>query len=133
MSRCACRRVVVLIALDRARAQCAMGGDDRGIGGCVVLDGFDVDEGVEGPYVDLSAALPRSRGGWREADLQLRSLAARRRALDVAEAHWLRVAREAQVHKHLGFGSFVEYIERTLGYRPRTALERLRVADALAA
>ena len=96
-----------------------------------MLDGFDVE--VDGQYVDLASALPRTRGGWREADLQLRSLAARRRALDVAEAHWLRVAREAQVHKHLGFGSFVEYIERTLGYRPRTALERLRVADALAA
>ena len=98
-----------------------------------MLDGFDVDDGVEGPYVDLGSALPRMRGGWREADLQLRSLAARRRALDVAEAHWLRVAREAQVHKHLGFGTFIEYIERTLGYRPRTALERLRVADARAA
>jgi hypothetical protein len=96
-----------------------------------VLDGFDVE--IDGPYVDLSAALPRPRSAWREADTELRRLAARRCALDAAEAHWLRAARDAQVHRHLGFGTFVEYVERTLGYRPRTALERLRVADALAA
>jgi hypothetical protein len=69
---------------------------------------------------------------WRSVDRQLRRLAARRSALDAAEAHWLREARRTEVHRHLGLGSLVEYLERTLGYAPRTALERLRVADALA-
>ena len=70
--------------------------------------------------------------GWREVDTQLRRLAAHRCALDAAEAHWLRLAKRAEIHRHVGLGSFVEYLERTLGYRPRTALERIRVAEALA-
>src|SRR5215216_3345438 len=69
--------------------------------------------------------------GWREVDRQLRRLAARRGALDVEEARWLSRARAAQIHRHLGFGTFGEYVERVLGYAPRTALERMRVAEAL--
>src|SRR5690349_16348914 len=68
---------------------------------------------------------------WREADLQLRRLAARRAALDAEEAKWLLRARGAGVHEHCGFGSFVEYCERVLGYKPHTTRERLRVAEAL--
>jgi len=68
---------------------------------------------------------------WREAHRQLQRIAARRAALDVEEARWLLVAKREQVHVHLGFGSFIEYVERTLGYRPRTTLDRLRVAEAL--
>ena len=69
---------------------------------------------------------------WRDADQQLRRLAARRAALDLEEAHWLVVARRTRVHAHLGMGSFLEYVERVLGYRPHTARERLRTAEALA-
>ena len=97
-----------------------------------VLVSFDGAEG-DGHFVFDGAEPVVSNAGWREADRQLRRLAARRCALDAAEAHGLRAARDAEVHRHLGLGSFVEYLERTLGYRPRTALERLRVADALAA
>jgi len=68
---------------------------------------------------------------WREAHRQLQQLAVRRGALDADEARWLLTARREQVHVHLGFGSFIEYAERTLGYRPRTTLDRLRVAEAL--
>lgn len=68
---------------------------------------------------------------WREADRQLRRIAARRAALDVEEAHWILVARRADVHVPLGFATFLEYVERRLGYAPHTALERLRVAEAL--
>jgi hypothetical protein len=35
------------------------------------------------------------------------------------------------VHLHLGFASFAEYVERMLGYKPRSTEERLRVAEAL--
>ena len=89
---------------------------------------FDRGDVREGEY-DVAAEAPES---WRVVDTQLRRLAARRCALDAAEAHWLRLAKRAELHWHLGFGSLVEYLERTLGYRPRTALERIRVAEALA-
>jgi len=69
--------------------------------------------------------------GWREAHDRLVGIAKRRAGLDVDEAKWLLIARREQVHVPLGFGSFLEYMERTLGYRPRTAIERLRVAEEL--
>jgi len=69
--------------------------------------------------------------GWREAHDRLVGIAKRRAGLDVEEARWLLIARREQVHVPLGFGSFLEYLERTLGYRPRTAIERLRVAEEL--
>ena len=82
---------------------------------------------------------PRGRGegsvggrtSWREADRQLRRIAARRAALDAETAHWLLVARRARAHEALGFATFLEYVERRLGYAPHTAIERLRVAEAL--
>ena len=73
----------------------------------------------------------RAAEDWREIHRQLRRLAARRAALDAEEVRWLLAARRAEVHRHLGFASWMEYIERTLGYAPRTALDRLRVAEAL--
>jgi len=69
--------------------------------------------------------------GWREAHDTLVGIAKRRGGLDAEEATWLLIARREQVHVPLGFGSFLEYLERTLGYRPRTAIERLRVAEEL--
>ena len=45
----------------------------------------------------------------------------------------MRRARTAGVHRHLGFATFAEYVERVLGYAPGVARERMRVADALAA
>jgi hypothetical protein len=68
---------------------------------------------------------------WREIDLALRRIAKRRAALDAEEARWLMAAQRAEVHRHLGMGSFREYLERVLGYAPRTAQERIRVAEAL--
>ncbi len=81
--------------------------------------------------VELGAPTEPAHVDWREADRALRRLARQRARLDVDEARWLLIARRAQVHVELGLGSFLEYIERVLGYRPRTALERLRVAEAL--
>jgi hypothetical protein len=40
-------------------------------------------------------------------------------------------ARKTEVHRHLGFATLLEYVERVLGYGPHAATERLRVADAL--
>ena len=68
---------------------------------------------------------------WREIDQAVRRLAKRRARLDVEEAALLLAARSAEVHRHLGMGSFEEYLERVLGYSPRKARERMRAAEAL--
>jgi len=78
-----------------------------------------------------AVSLQRREVDWREADRQLRRLAARRGEVDAEEARWMLAAERAAVHRHLGFGSFAEYVERILGYAPRTTRERLRVAEAL--
>ena len=68
---------------------------------------------------------------WRVADAELRRIAGERARLDGEELRWLREAERLAVHREYGFGSFLEYGERVLGYRPRTVIERLRVAEAL--
>jgi hypothetical protein len=69
--------------------------------------------------------------GWREADRQLRRIAARRAALDAEEARWLVIARRERVHEQLGYGSFREYVERIRRCCAHAADERIRVADKL--
>jgi len=69
---------------------------------------------------------------WTRVDQQLRGVAARRAALDVEEARLLRYAEELKLWRAYGFASLLEYMERAMGYAPRTAAERLRVARALA-
>jgi HNH endonuclease len=72
-----------------------------------------------------------SRADWRVVDRALRTIAARRAALDAEEARWLREAEALQIWRHLGMVNAIDYMERVLGYRPRSAEERLRVARAL--
>src|SRR5437763_6470985 len=73
----------------------------------------------------------RMNGDWRAIDRALRSIAKRRAALDAEEARWLREAEDLQIWKPLGMASAMDYMERVLGYAPRAAQERLRVARAL--
>src|SRR5687767_8999364 len=68
---------------------------------------------------------------WVEIDSNLRRLAKARAILDVEEARWLRAADEEEVFRHFGCASMVEYLEAVLGYTPKVAAERLRVANAL--
>ncbi len=68
---------------------------------------------------------------WREVDATLRTIAKRRAGLDAEEAKWLVEARRAEVHRHLGFATMQEYLERVLGYGPHAASERMRVAEEL--
>ena len=92
------------------------------------------ERGCETDATTAAASADRATAGeaeWQVVDRTLRHLARRRAALDVEEATWLRRARSAGVHRHLGYGSFTEYVERVLGYAPGPARERLRVADAL--
>jgi hypothetical protein len=68
---------------------------------------------------------------WQLAHETLSRLARERAAADAEEGRWLLAARRSAVHVHLGYGAFSEYVERMLGYKPRTTLEKLRVAEAL--
>ncbi len=69
---------------------------------------------------------------WVRIDGKLRGIAARRAALDAEEAQLLRYAEELKLWRGFGYGSLVEYMERALGYAPHTAIDRLRVARAIA-
>src|SRR6478752_7295647 len=68
---------------------------------------------------------------WQEAHAELTRLARTRAGLELEEGRWLRAALGARVHERLGYGSFVEYIDRLFGYSPRLVHEKLRVAEAL--
>jgi hypothetical protein len=68
---------------------------------------------------------------WREIDRQLRRVAKAQSALDAEELRWLALAQTAQLHRELGMASMLEYVERVLGYGPKVAHERLRVAREL--
>src|SRR3954466_8561815 len=68
---------------------------------------------------------------WQCVDRALRTIARRRAALDADEARWLREAEALQIWHPLGMVSALDYMERVLGYRPRSAQDRLRVARAL--
>src|ERR1044071_3879415 len=75
---------------------------------------------------------PRNAGlDWKAVDRALRSIRQRRAALDAEEARWLREAEALQIWRPLGMVSALDYLERILGYAPRTAQDRLRVARAL--
>jgi len=68
---------------------------------------------------------------WQRIDRALRTLARRRAALDADEARRLREAEACRLWRHLGMVSAIDYMERALGYGPRVAQDRLRVARAL--
>ena len=68
---------------------------------------------------------------WRTVDRALRSIGKRRAGLDAEEARWLREAEALQIWRPLGMVSMLDYLERVLGYAPRAAQDRLRVARAL--
>jgi hypothetical protein len=72
-----------------------------------------------------------SRVGYREIDRQLRSLASQKARLDVEEARWLREAERQRVWRELGYSTALEYLEEVFGYAPRTAMDKLRVANEL--
>jgi len=65
-------------------------------------------------------------------DRALRAISVRRAALDADEARWIREAEALQIWRPLGMVSALDYLERVLGYAPRTAQDRLRVARASA-
>ena len=76
----------------------------------MTFDGTDWATAYDGGTTEIVAAAP----GWREVDTQLRRLAARRCALDAAEAHWLRLARRAEIPAD--HGEDARLALRTLGF-----------------
>jgi hypothetical protein len=97
-------------------------------------------EGMEETLTDVEPVLTWARGNpqedaadWRTVDRALRAIRTRRAALDAEEARWLREAEALEIWRPLGMVSALDYLERVLGYAPRTAQERLRVARALGA
>ena len=69
--------------------------------------------------------------GERAIDRTLVRLAKERAALDAEEARWLCLAVKIEIWREVACSTMLEYVERRLGYAPRTAQERLRVAFAL--
>jgi hypothetical protein len=72
-----------------------------------------------------------AQSDWQTVDRALRTIARRRASLDADEARWLREAETLQIWRPLGMVSALDYMERVLGYAPRSAQDRLRVARAL--
>lgn len=68
---------------------------------------------------------------WQLAHGALVSFAQERAELDFEEGQLLLAAKRAHVHRHQGYGSFGEYVERLFGYARRVTYDKLRVAEAL--
>lgn len=82
------------------------------------------------------APSPGLRASERENDhlrihKALKRIAKARAALDAEEVAALREAQRMQLWREFGYASLVEYMERELGYTPRAAVERLRVANII--
>jgi hypothetical protein len=71
------------------------------------------------------------RRSWQDIDRALRSIAKRRCALDAEEAVLLCSVVRREIWRQLGKASLLEYLEEVLGYGPKAAHERVRVALAL--
>jgi len=71
------------------------------------------------------------RRSWQDIDRELRALAQRQRALDAEEAVLLCAVARREIWRELGKASLLEYLEDVLGYAPKAAKERVRVAMAL--
>ncbi len=80
-----------------------------------------------GETTGTAAATPR----WKLIDRQLRAIAKRRGALDSDEAMLLCDAARHEVWRRVGNASLFEYLEQVLGYGPKIARERIRIATAL--
>jgi hypothetical protein len=68
---------------------------------------------------------------WKHAHEALVQLSVTQCAHDYEEARAIFAAFRTRAHVMIGCATFLEYLERVLGYAPRAAFERLRVAEAL--
>ena len=96
-----------------------------------VPDGTLADEQPAGYAAGGCQPQRNESADWQRVDRALRTLARRCASLDTDEARWLREAEACQLWRHVGMVSAIDYMERVLGYGPRAAQDRLRVARAL--
>jgi len=82
-------------------------------------------------FSGMTSATSASRHRWQDIDRDLRALAKRRGRVDADEARLLCSAVRIEVWRERGKASLLEYLEEVLGYGPRAASERVRVALAL--
>src|SRR6476619_7388333 len=68
---------------------------------------------------------------WEKVHDYLRRHARNKAGAEYHEGLLLLAAEDTKPNKHLGLGSFYDYVDGILGYDARTTLERLRVARAL--
>jgi hypothetical protein len=68
---------------------------------------------------------------WQVIHERLTDLGNERAKRDGEEARWIAAGLRAEVHMRLGFATYPEYLERTLGHSRRDAQERVRVAVEL--
>ena len=69
-----------------------------------------------------------SESAWQEVHDRMLKVAGAKAALDEEQGRLMLDALRADVHSHLGYATFIEYIERMFGYGPRETGERLRIA-----
>src|SRR5688572_1466454 len=98
-----------------------------------MFDAMLDDRGADGTNGDAKSREITGSKEWQRVHRALAKVAKARSALDFREAQCIRAAIAANVHARLGYGSFIEYLERVLGYSPRMAHEKIRVAEALEA
>ncbi|HEY4175323.1 MAG TPA: HNH endonuclease [Kofleriaceae bacterium] len=85
----------------------------------------------------LRACEPRESRGqqrttpWQQVHDELVRITKRRAELDADELRWLVEAERLQIWKPFGMVSMIDYMERVLGYAPRTAQHRVQAARAL--
>jgi hypothetical protein len=91
---------------------------------------FDSANGDVAAHSDATS-VRSPRNDWQAAHDALVRLARTRAGLDLEEGRWLLATQRARAHERLGYGSFLEYVERLFGYAPRLTQDKLRVAKAL--
>ena len=105
-----------------------------------MLDGSFVGYGAWGAFGGWSGATRAAERRWvepaeesrcEEIHRRLKRIVKARGALDRQEAAVLREAEAAFIWRRYGYSSLLEYMEREMGYTPRVAIERLRVAKAI--
>lgn len=81
--------------------------------------------------VESGVIVSVGEAGWQELDRSVRRLARAHARLDAEEMQLLREAHRLRIWREVGCSTLLEYIEDRLGYTPRVAQERVRVALAL--
>lgn len=86
------------------------------------------------PFVrieNLQATVGSDAEPWA-TDRRLREYAHQRARLDAAESYDLARGEQMRIHIYFGCATFMEYLERRLGFSAHAARERIRVARELA-